>query len=246
VSLRDYFDQRAREGSWGSLYDGPPTLDNYNFLTRRDAVLRLLAGEGPFARVLDVGCGTGDYAGVAARHGAEYHGIDYSAPMIAGARERTAAAGHSARLAVAAGDGLPYADSSFDLVLGLGYIAYFRDPRPPLEEIRRVLRPGGTAVLQVAKPDAFGSLEALVARERTVLPPGWVNVRYSQRGLDELMHAANFERTGFLFNNFHALPRRLRRRYPNAFIRLSELMTRASPGLFRPFAVNYVGRYRLK
>ena len=58
--------------------------------------------------------------------------------------------------------------------------------------------------------------------------------------------AANFERTGFLFNNFHALPRPLRRRYPNAFIRLSELMTRASPGFFRSFAVNYVGRYRLK
>jgi SAM-dependent methyltransferase len=244
--LRDYFERRAREGSWGVLYDGPPTLDNYNFLTRRDAVLRLLEADGPYQRVLDVGCGTGDYAGVALRHGGEYHGVDFSAGMIAGARERTSAAGQAARLAVAAGDALPYANDSFDLVLGLGYIAYFQDPAPPLNEIRRVLRPGGTAILQVAKADVCGWLDERLARTAPSLPPGWVNVRYSRRGLDGLMATAGFECAGFAFNNFHTLPRALRRRYPNLFVRLSEFLTRTGSSVFSPLAVNYVGKYVLK
>ncbi len=243
MSVRDYFEQRAREGSWGSLYDGPAGVHNYNFLTRREAVLGLLKADGRFARVLDVGCGTGDYAEIATRHGGAYHGIDFAAGMITGARRRAASAEHAPRLLVGSGEALPYADGCFDLVLGLGYVAYFTDPRPALREIGRVLRPGGTAVLQVAKVDVVGWLERRLARAKPTLPPGWVNVRYSQGELDRLMKEAGFERVGFVFNNFSTLPGFLRRRYPSVMVRVSEALTRRRPNLWRPLAVNYIGKY---
>ena len=132
MSLRDYFDQRAREGSWGALYDGAaPTQATYNFLTRRQAVFELLEQRGPFESILDVGCGTGDYAGLADRHGGHYHGVDFAPEMVRAARERAEASGRPGRFVIGAGDELPYADGAFDLVVALGYIAYFRDPRRP-------------------------------------------------------------------------------------------------------------------
>ena len=71
VTLRDYFEQRASSGSWGSLYDGAPDPTTYNFTTRRAAVAALLAADGAYPSVLDVGCGTGDYAEIAACHDGE-------------------------------------------------------------------------------------------------------------------------------------------------------------------------------
>lgn len=254
MSLRDYFEERSKD--WGSLYDRAADLGSYNFQTRREAVLRLLAADGPFARVLDVGCGTGDYVGVAARHGGAYFGLDFAPGMIRAARERTADAGHPVHLAVGAGERLPYRDDAFDLVLALGYIAYFADPRPALGEIRRVLRPGGSLVLQCSKADLFGTIDRALLNpllsllrdgrlHRPVLPDGWVNVRYSERRLDDLAREAGFERTGRAFNNFNVLPAILRRRHPGRAIRWSEALTRGRPDRWRFLAVNYIARYVL-
>lgn len=251
MSLREYFDQRAREGSWASLYDGARDLRTYNFVTRRESVAKLLAEDGPFERVLDVGCGTGDYVEIDAVRGASYVGVDFAPAMIAQARERYASMGH---FGVAAGEELPFADASFDLVLALGYIAYFADPRPPFAEIHRVLRPGGTLIMQVTKPDLVGALDKRIIRPlqygvrlrrppRAPVPEGWVNLRYSGPALDRMAGEFGFVRRARAFNHFNALPASLRHRYPGAYVRLSEAMTRMRWGPWRPFSVNYIGKY---
>lgn len=247
MSLRDYFEQRAREGSWSSLYDGEPGPRSYNFMTRRAAVSTLLAGDGDYPRVLDVGCGTGDYAVIARRHGGVYHGVDFAPTMAREASARAAADGLPARVAVAGGEELPFADGAFDLVLGLGYIAYFADPRPALREIRRVLKPGGVLVLQVSKPDLIGQGDRVLAGGRGAgpLPEGWVNVKYRVRAFDRLLAEHGFERVARAFNHFVVFPAPLRRRLPGLYIGASELLTRACPSLARAFAVNYIGKYRL-
>lgn len=256
VSLRDYFERRASEGSWGTLYEGPPNARTYNFLTRRAAVFDLLDDDGAYPRVLDVGCGTGDYAAVAARHDGVYHGVDFSPSMIAQARVRAAGDEPGARVAVACGEQLPFADDTFDLVLGLGFIAYFADPRSALCEIRRVLKPGGTLVLQVSKPDLCGwidrvilrRLRDLVRRRRAApaqLPDGWVNVKYRVRVFDHLLAEHGFERVDRAFNHFHVFPAPVRQRFPGPYIGLSETLTRWCPSTGRAFAVNYIGKYSL-
>lgn len=146
MTLRDYFEERAREGSWGALYDRPADLGSYNFHTRRATALGLLAGAAPCARVLDAGCGTGDYFEAAERLDAAYHGFDFAPTMVAEARRRTRSAACPAHFVVADGLRLPYQDGAFGLVLAQGYIAYFADPAPALAELRRVLAPGGLLV----------------------------------------------------------------------------------------------------
>jgi len=254
MSLRDYFEARGSDGSWARLYEGAPDAGSYNFHTRRRAVAELLKSEGAFTRVLDVGCGTGDYAALAAQHGGRYFGIDFANAMVREGRARTSRAGHAAHFAVGAGQSLPFGDDTFDLVLGMGYIAYFEDPEPALMEIRRVLEPGGVLILQSRKSDLWGAIDrelihplrALLGRRPPGPPPGWVSRPYSPRALDRMLARFDFERTDRAFDHFNTTPGFMRRRLPGLHIRVSELLSRHYPAWWRLLAVNYIGKYRLK
>jgi SAM-dependent methyltransferase len=249
-----YFDARARSGSWGALYEPTPEglhYFNYNFYTRRNAVERLV-GSARVARMLDLGCGTGDYATLA-RLGS-YHGVDFAPQMVRQAGQRHGASGRPVSFAAAAGDHIPYRADTFDLVLAIGYIEYLDDPRASLEEIRRVLRPRGRLILQSFKPELYGvvarALKApLRAAYRRVVPrrdPADVVHRpYTPARLDRLVAEFGFERRDYVFNNFYALPQFLRLRCPGAYIRLSEAITRANPRGWSWLAINYIGSYGL-
>ena len=114
------------------------------------------AGVGAGVRVLDVCTGTGILAAGAAARGARAVGLDFSPAVVALARQRVPKA------AFLEGDAqaLPFADGSFDAVV-CGYgIIHCPDPRKALDEIVRVLRPGGRASVSVwaapAPDNGFG------------------------------------------------------------------------------------------
>jgi ubiquinone/menaquinone biosynthesis C-methylase UbiE len=83
---------------------------------------RLRAGE----RVLDVGCGSGTAALVAARRYCEVTGIDYVTSLLDRARMRAAADGLDAEFLEADAQDLPFEDDSFDAVLSV-YGAQFAE-----------------------------------------------------------------------------------------------------------------------
>lgn len=124
---------------------------NYDYFSRYmessavDLLDRLTIPSG--ATLLDVACGSGQVALIAARRGARATGVDIAANAIAAARGRAAAESIDARFDVGDAEDLPYPDASFDIVTSL-YGAMFA-PRPDLvaSELLRVLRPGGTLVM---------------------------------------------------------------------------------------------------
>lgn len=90
-------------------------------------------------RVLDVACGTGHIAGLAAERGARSEGIDFASTMVAKARERYPA------VPFLEGDAeqLPYDDEVFDAVAcGFGLLHMAR-PDQVIKEASRVLKSGG-------------------------------------------------------------------------------------------------------
>ncbi len=97
-------------------------------------------------RVLDYGCGHGMAAVVLARHGARVTAFDLSADYLREARERAAANDVSVEFVQADAQALPFADRSFDAIWG-NAVLHHLDLRIAGREIRRVLRPGGVAVL---------------------------------------------------------------------------------------------------
>jgi SAM-dependent methyltransferase len=86
------------------------------------------------ARVLDVGCGNGDFCALALARGARVSGIDAAPAMIATARERAPAAD----LRVGQAEALPFEDGAFDLVTGFNSLQFADDPVLALREWMRV------------------------------------------------------------------------------------------------------------
>jgi SAM-dependent methyltransferase len=115
---------------------------------RHVATYRLCAPLLPAGRVLDLGCGIGH--SFSALDPRESVGVDRSAEALDGQGRPTVVADMRE---------LPFVDGSFASVLAVQSIEHVPDPERVLEEIVRVLEPGGTAILvtpnrlQFARPD---------------------------------------------------------------------------------------------
>jgi len=108
----------------------------------REAVAEATA-LGPGMRVLDVGCGSGQFCRLAAERGAEVSGVDAAEGMIEIARTLAP----EADLRVGAMESLPWPDAGFDLVTAFNSLQFAADIASALREARRVTRPGGHVVI---------------------------------------------------------------------------------------------------
>ena len=113
----------------------------------------------PGERVLDVGCGTGVVARLAAdRVGptGSIAGADVNAGMLGVARTVAASSGRtSIQWYETAAEAMPLPDAAFDVVFCQLALQFFADQAAALREMRRVLAPGGRAYASVPAPTAF-------------------------------------------------------------------------------------------
>lgn len=96
----------------------------------------------PGQRVLDIACGPGTVALVAARRGAEVTGVDYAPGMVDLARERGRAF-PGCRFLLGDATALPVPSASYDLALSSFGLIFAADPVAAVREAARTLRPGG-------------------------------------------------------------------------------------------------------
>lgn len=120
-----------------------------NGFYERPAMLNL-AGDVGGRQILDAGCGSGPLAKALSDRGATMTGFDSSEAMIGLARQRL---GEETELLVAdLGQPLPFTEDTFDDVVASLVFHYLEDWVSPLQEIRRVLRPGGRLIMSVNHP----------------------------------------------------------------------------------------------
>jgi ubiquinone/menaquinone biosynthesis C-methylase UbiE len=99
--------------------------------------------------LLEVGVGAGTDFVNWVRHGARATGVDLTARGVELTRERLALEGLHADVRTADAERLPFEEGSFDIVYSYGVLHHSPDTATAIGEVRRVLRPGGTALVMI-------------------------------------------------------------------------------------------------
>jgi SAM-dependent methyltransferase len=185
---------------------GPPPVDwdigNYERIAEqllpvaRVVVDRAAPSAGE--RVVDVGCGTGNAALLAARRGARVTGVDPATRLLQVAREQAAADHLDADFVAGDAASIPLADGEADLVVSVFGVVFAPDPGAAAAEMARVTGPAGRIVLSAWIPEGAISQTGRLAREAVTrvlgLPPGPPPFRWHDRdALAELFAPHRFD-----------------------------------------------------
>ena len=106
-------------------------------------------------RVLEIGCGLGTDGAQFAKAGADYTGVDLTDAAIELAQKRFELFQLPGSFRVADAEGLNFPDNSFDIVYSHGVLHHTPDTAGAINEVHRVLKPGGRAVVMLYHRDSY-------------------------------------------------------------------------------------------
>jgi len=133
----------------------------------------------------------------ASRQGARAYGIDISEPTVIQARaafETGPRARHCLQGAVGDVRDLPFQDASFDAIYSMGTIEHFDETERAVEEIARVLKPGGRAIVGVPnRYDPFLRPLFVTVLQAVGLYGYGYEKSYSRRALKQMLEKAGME-----------------------------------------------------
>jgi SAM-dependent methyltransferase len=190
-------------------------------------------------RVLEIGCGAGEWLRLVQGQGWYAEGVDFD-PVAA---ECARAKGLTVRTGQVQEQG--YADESFDLLLMSHVIEHVHDPLRLLSECRRILKPGGLAVVWTPNGESWGHRK--YRSDWTGLHPPQHLMVLNHATLESLGASAGFRSTrcfttirttASYFVAGHRLRKLTRAARPNLLVRsygYSAALTERFMMLFRPF-----------
>ena len=168
-----------------------PRLIELAMRNRRLAGFRQSTIEAARGRVLEIGIGSGLNLPLYGAAADWVCGIDPSPALLRRAGERMADARVPVSLVLASAEQLPFAEASFDTVVMTWTLCSIPDPGAALDQMRRVLKPGGRLLFV----EHGLSPEPRIMRWQRRLTPYWKRIGggcHLDRKMDELIRAAGF------------------------------------------------------
>jgi ubiquinone/menaquinone biosynthesis C-methylase UbiE len=243
-----HFEGQAISRRWESLYSGK-TGTSYNFIVRRQTVLSMIS-QLEFSSVIDLGCGTGDYASYFLDRDIEYIGVDNSGEMI----KRASCLYPGVSFEVGDVEELHYPSRRFDLALAVGLIEYFPNPDRLIKETHRILKIGGYLVVQAPHP----SLALKANRIAGVIINPFLRILMHQRGeavihhllytkstLVDLIEPHGFKHCTSSYCNYQFIAWPLSQFFDKTQVPISKRITRLDrPERFKFLACNIISVFR--
>ncbi len=164
---QDYYDKR-----YSCLQD----INSFSMRHRLHQATLLLDRYAPRpGKFLDLGCGPANFFEIVQARGYDYYGIDISAGMIKQAQRRVARLAPQRQVTLLTGDvchtSLP--DHFFEVAVALGLMDYLPEEVVFYQELYRLLRPGGVALLSYCHQRSFYHLSRRLLRPFSrLLNPG--------------------------------------------------------------------------
>jgi SAM-dependent methyltransferase len=241
---RAVFEERATVESWDRDYYHPIAESYYDRAV--STMLRLMEVK-PGATVLDAGCGPGVHGLRIARAGYRVCAVDISQTMLQEAQTRIAAAGLASAVEFRREDltRLTFPDASFHYVFSWGVIIHIHDVEKALDELARVVAPGGVLALYVTNRKAWDhKLESLLrfllrrplaGRESLQLGNGtWYEMhgqklwlwQFDLRELERQLQSRGLQMTHRVIGEFSEFQRRVRGPLRRMLLRLNNLCYR--------------------
>ena len=202
-------------------------------------------------RLLEIGCGMGTDLASFARGGANVHAVDLTPRHLAIARQRLLSEDHPVRLARSDGEALPFPSDAFDVVYSFGVLHHTPGTETAVEEIRRVLKPGGTAVIGLYhRNSAFYWLNTIVVSgllHGRLLTAGYRRLvadieRHDHTDALPLVKVYSRRDMRRMFKRFRSVQIEVHHLEPGHFSYLARLVRRMPDGWFRR-ASNSLGWY---
>lgn len=159
--LRDWLSRSEIHEEWIGIYYTPENERFYEQVF--DVVESILPGSSKGGRILDAGCGDGAHSVRLARRGFRVEAVDVSRRALERARSRLHRTDAGTRVRLHQGSllELPFADAVFDHLLCWGVLMHIADVHAALDELVRVVSPGGTLVISESN---MRSLESRLLR----------------------------------------------------------------------------------
>jgi len=226
------------------------TQEDYNLFSRRRVVFEM-ARKLRFKKMADLGCGSGGYLEIKKERECEYYGLDFSEHMLQSAKKRAEQLNLKEGVHFYKGNAeeTPYAENTFDLIIAIGLIEYFDDPHKIIKEIGRILRKGGTVIIQSFMPTPYVQSLFFTAASIKNCIPGRKNdiehKKYNKKQLDGLFEKHGFRVVDYAYSNFHILPLPFADICTKVHTAFSEYAAKHHPKGFSFLAVNYIAQYRL-
>jgi SAM-dependent methyltransferase len=233
------FSKSANVRKWSEIYERGDEFFAYAMQVRRAVVIEAVAHDDSFRSgvLLDAGCGAGGISAELARRGYSIIALDFSLEMARAARE---ALGEN-RVVVADVRHLPFKNGSIANGISIGVLGYLPDLRPAAQDLLRVLRPGGSAIVAARNrwelsraldlpSTAVSLVRSLLGRRRRGADRNkFFNRRYTARRLANLLAGSGFEIRGLVGGAFGPLAFAGRPLLPHRVsVRLSEIMDRGA------------------
>jgi ubiquinone/menaquinone biosynthesis C-methylase UbiE len=184
---------KAKWDRWSESADGKGLV--YEYLRRGQRRLLSMADLKENMTFLDLGCGTGQAIGLAAKsvnYKGSFYGVDLSSGMVEKAKENFRDL-ENFHFIIANSESIPLQDNFFDIIICSNSFHHYLHPEKAMSEISRLLKTGGK--LYILDPTADSWIIKIIDKIIKIFEPAHVRI-YSTREFEKLISGSRLKYSG--------------------------------------------------